>query len=148
LGRLDVLWPAVVQQRRWVVLTGGEPLLQLDRALLDALHQAGWLVALETNGTLAGSEHAYCDWVTASPKHGVSLALNSMDELKVVLPGGSPGWSDAELLALEQRVEPCQNLYVQPEHGNPTSTERCVSWVLAHPSWGLSLQTHKLLGLP
>jgi organic radical activating enzyme len=101
---LDDLWPSTGATPRWCVLTGGEPMLHLDRELLDALHAAGWMVAVETNGTIESALLGDVDWVTVSPKHGVPLAVARAHELRVVLPGVAPsqtgGWADDELLSL------------------------------------------------
>jgi len=125
----------------YVVCTGGEPLLQLDEALIDALHERGFEVAIETNGTLPVP--AGVDWVCVSPKAGAELVVLAGDELKLVFP---------QLGAEPQRFETLgfRHLFVQPMDGlhREANTERAVAFCLAHPSWRLSLQTHKLLGIP
>ncbi len=127
--------------RRFVVCTGGEPLLQLDAALVDALHARGFEVAVETNGTLQTPPGV--DWVCVSPKAGGALALAAADELKLVFPQAGAEPERFEGFAARHR-------FLQPMDG-PDRAEharRAVAWCLAHPAWRLSLQTHKLLGIP
>ena len=126
---------------RYVVCTGGEPLLQLDAALVEALHREGFEVAIETNGTLPVP--AGVDWVCVSPKAGSTVVVRAGDELKVVIPqeGVDPtaleGWDFAQRF-----VQPCDG----PERA--AHTRAAVAWCRAHPAWRLSLQTHKLLDIP
>ena len=126
---------------RYAVLTGGEPLLQLDGGLLDAIHRLGFKVAVETNGTIDAP--AGIDWITVSPKAGARLRQRSGSELKLVFP--QPGLDPAslEILAFEHR-------WLQPMDGPQrlANTEAAVAYCLAHPQWRLSLQTHKLIGIP
>lgn len=127
-----------------VVCTGGEPLLQLDEALLAALHANGFQVAVETNGTQplpSGSQQI--DWVCVSPKAGSELVLRSGDELKLVYP--QPGAEPERFGDLGFR-----HFYLQPMDGpqRAENTQRAVEYCLSHPRWALSLQTHKLLGIP
>ncbi len=127
-----------------VVCTGGEPLLQLDAALLDALHRRGAMVAIETNGTLAVPPGV--DWVCVSPKAEAPLVARAGDELKVIFP--QDGFGDAELdgfLDLE-----FDHFFVQPMDGPDrlANTEAAVAWCLTHPRWRLSVQTHKAIGIP
>ena len=133
-------WPAGDGGRRFVVCTGGEPLLQLDPALIDALHAAGFEIAVESNGTLAAPPGI--DWLCISPKAGAPLVQRSGQELKVVVP--QPG---IDLAALE--VLPFASRRVQPMDGPQVqaNTAWAVQWCLDHPGWSLSLQTHKLLGI-
>lgn len=127
-----------------VVCTGGEPLLQLDEPLLAALHARGFTVAIETNGTLPlpdGAERV--DWICVSPKAGTDLALTAGDELKLVYP--QPGAEPERYQELGFR-----HLFLQPMDG-PTraaNTDLAVRYCMDHPRWRLSLQTHKLLGIP
>ena len=127
--------------RRFVVCTGGEPLLQLDRALIDALHAERFEIAIETNGTL--EPPAGIDWICVSPKAGSTLALSRGDELKLVYP--QPG-------AEPERFEGLAftHFFLQPMDGpaRVENTELAVEYCLAHPRWRLSLQTHKLIGIP
>jgi 7-carboxy-7-deazaguanine synthase (Cx14CxxC type) len=133
-------WPAGAGGSRLVVCTGGEPLLQLDGPLIEALHAAGFEIAVETNGTVPAPPGI--DWLCVSPKAGAPLVQRSGDELKVVVP--QPGLDLAELESLpfaSHRVQPMDGPAVQ------TNTAWAVQWCLEHPRWHLSLQTHKLLGI-
>jgi 7-carboxy-7-deazaguanine synthase (Cx14CxxC type) len=135
-------WPAAEPAGRpLVVCTGGEPLLQLDRPLIEALHGAGFEVAVETNGTLP--RPAGLDWVCVSPKADAELVLTSGDELKLVYPQeGAPPERYAGLTFRE--------FFLQPMDGpdREANTRAALAYCLAHPRWRLSLQTHKLLGIP
>ncbi len=127
--------------RPLVVLTGGEPLLQLDTTLLDALRDAGFETAVETNGTLAAPPGI--DWLCVSPKAGMTLRLVAGDELKLVFPQvGAEPERFAELAFT--------NLLLQPMDGpeQAANTQRAVAYCLANPRWRLTLQTHKMLGIP
>ena len=126
---------------RLVVCTGGEPLLQLDPPLLDALHARRFQVAIETNGTLPAP--AGVDWICVSPKADAALAQTSGDELKLVYP--QPGVDPARFEGLAFR-----RLSLQPMDGpaREANTAAAIAYCLAHPKWRLSLQTHKYLGLP
>lgn len=132
-------WPDVAH--RLVVLTGGEPLLQVDEALIAALHEQGFEVAVETNGTQAAP--AGLDWLCVSPKAGAPLVQRSGDELKLVFP--QRGLSPEDLEALDFR-----HFLLQPMDGpqQRQHTEAAVDYCRQHPRWRLSVQTHKLLGLP
>lgn len=134
------LWPSG-GDRPFVVCTGGEPLLQLDRAATAALHERGFEIAIETNGTLPAPPGI--DWVCVSPKAGAALTLRTGDELKLVFP-------QAELPPEEASGLDFQHFFLQPMDGpeRVRNTELAVRYCLAHPQWRLSLQTHKLLGLP
>ncbi|MEQ8166224.1 MAG: 7-carboxy-7-deazaguanine synthase [Alphaproteobacteria bacterium] len=124
-----------------VVCTGGEPLLQLDRTLIDALHGAGFEIAIETNGTLAAP--AGIDWICVSPKAGAALVQECGQELKLVYPqDGAPPDKFAHL--------DFAHFYLQPMDGPrlDENTRLALAYCLAHPQWRLSLQTHKLLGFP
>jgi 7-carboxy-7-deazaguanine synthase len=136
-------WPANVsaRARRLVVCTGGEPLLQMDSDIVHALHAQGFEIAIETNGTQTPPEGI--DWICVSPKVGAPLVLTSGNELKLVYPqtGGEPErYAD---LAFEQ-------FFLQPMDGpeRERNTELALAYCLAHPQWRLSIQTHKLLGIP
>ena len=124
-----------------VLCTGGEPLLQLDAPLVGAMHDRGFKVAAETNGTLPPP--AGVDWVCVSPKAGVRLRLQSGDELKIVYPQEGLDPADFELLAFRYT-------YLQPMDGSDVQrhTQLAVQYCLAHPRWRLSLQMHKLLCIP
>ena len=126
---------------RYVVFTGGEPLLQLDRALLDAMRARGFAVAVETNGTLEAP--GGIDWICVSPKAGASLVQRSGAELKLVFP--QPEIDPDALAGLDFR-----HFWLQPMDGPEcaANTAAAVAYCLAHPHWRLSLQTHKMIGIP
>jgi 7-carboxy-7-deazaguanine synthase len=128
-------------QPRFVVCTGGEPLLQLDRPLIDALHAHRFEIAVETNGTIEAP--AGLDWICVSPKADAPLVQMRGDELKVVYPqAGLDNLHTLENLAF-------RHFFVQPMDGPDVArnTELAARYCLAHPRWRLSLQTHKLLGI-
>jgi len=127
--------------RRLVVVTGGEPLLQLDSALIDALHTRGFAIAVETNGTLPAPEGI--DWLCVSPKAGTEVVQRSGDELKLVWP--QSGIDPAELAGWD-----FDHFLIQPMDcaEGQAALDRSIAFVMANPGWELSLQTHKLLGLP
>ncbi len=127
-----------------VVCTGGEPLLQLDGPLLDALHRRGSTVAIETNGTLAVPPGV--DWVCVSPKAEADLVVRAGDEIKVVVPQAGFGAAEMDdFLELD-----FDHFFVQPMDGpeRAANTEAAVTWCLTHPRWRLSVQTHKAIGIP
>jgi 7-carboxy-7-deazaguanine synthase (Cx14CxxC type) len=134
-------WPAGEAARRFVVCTGGEPLLQLDHELIEAFHARGFEVAVETNGTVAPPDGI--DWLCVSPKAGSTLVVEHGDELKLVYP--QPG-------AEPERFEGLAftHFYLQPMDGpvRDANTGAALRYCLHHPRWRLSLQTHKLLGIP
>lgn len=136
-------WPANASAaaRKLVVCTGGEPLLQLDEAAVEALHDAGFEVAVETNGTQLPPPGI--DWICVSPKAGAELALRSGNELKLVFP---------QPTALPERFEELdfEHLLLQPMDGPEAAanTRLALEYCLAHPRWRLSLQTHKILRIP
>ncbi|WP_376692763.1 7-carboxy-7-deazaguanine synthase [Wenzhouxiangella sp. EGI_FJ10409] len=133
-------WPHDADGPRLVVCTGGEPLLQLDSAALDALHAAGFEVAVETNGTIAAPMGI--DWLCVSPKAGAGLVQKSGDELKLVYPQDGAEPTDFEDLDF-------RHFLLQPMDGpeRAENTQAAVAYCLAHPRWRLSLQTHKVLGI-
>jgi len=135
-------WPTTDETAgtRFVVCTGGEPLLQLDEAAVDALHRRGFTVAVETNGTLPAPRGI--DWVCVSPKAGAPLELQGGDELKLVYPQTGAEPERFGHLAFG-------NFLLQPMDGpeREANTVAAVAYCLAHPQWHLSLQTHKALGL-
>ena len=126
---------------RLVVLTGGEPLLQLDAPLIDALHGAGFAIALETNGTIAAPPGI--DWVCVSPKADAALAQTTGQELKLVYP--QTGVDPDRFADL-----PFERFFLQPMDGpaRAAATAEAIDYCLAHPKWRLSVQTHKYLGIP
>lgn len=128
-------------ERRLVVCTGGEPLMQLDAPLIDALHAAGFAIAIETNGTLPAP--AGIDWICVSPKAGAPLAQTRGDELKLVFP--QPGAEPERFIGL-----PFQHFFLQPMDGpdRETMTAAAIAYCQKNPRWRLSVQTHKYLGIP
>jgi 7-carboxy-7-deazaguanine synthase (Cx14CxxC type) len=130
-----------VPGHRFVVLTGGEPALQVDNALIGALHSRGFEVAIETNGTKQLPRGL--DWVCVSPKGAAEFVVRCGDELKLIYPqvNVDPG-SFARL--------PFRHFYIQPKHDQNLSanTLACVEYIKTNPQWRLSLQTHKLIGVP
>ena len=127
--------------RRFVVFTGGEPLLQLDDRLVEALHACGFETAVETNGTLQAP--AGLDWVCVSPKAGAPLQQRRGDELKLVFP--QCGLDPADLLSL-----PFSHYWLQPMDGpnRTANTAAAVAYCLENPTWRLSVQTQKFTGIP
>jgi organic radical activating enzyme len=127
--------------RRFVVCTGGEPLLQMDEPLIDVLHAHGFEIAVETNGTIAAPPGL--DWICVSPKAGAALMQRTGDELKLVYP--QPGAEPAAFESLSFR-----HFFLQPMDGplRDANTQAALRYCLDHPRWRLSLQTHKLLGIP
>jgi 7-carboxy-7-deazaguanine synthase (Cx14CxxC type) len=127
--------------KRFVVCTGGEPLLQLDAELITALHGREFEIAVESNGTIAAPEGV--DWLTVSPKAGAELKQRSGDELKLVFPQLGVDPAEFEALAF-------QHFFLQPMDGpsREAYTELALRYCLEHPQWRLSLQTHKILGIP
>jgi 7-carboxy-7-deazaguanine synthase (Cx14CxxC type) len=134
-------WGEASRDHAYVVFTGGEPLLQLDAALIEALHAEGFACAVETNGTLPPPPHL--DWICVSPKAGAKLAVKAGDELKLVFP--QPGLDPESLEKLG-----FSHFFLQPMDGPMRSeyTAAAVAYCQAHPRWRLSLQTHKWIGLP
>lgn len=138
---IDALWPATYPASKYVVFTGGEPLLQLDTALIDAMHAVGFTIAIETNGTLPVP--AGVDWICVSPKMGSELVVKKGSEIKVVIPQTGQDLSAYEQLDFE-------NFYVQPMDGPLAefNTRLAIETCRRNPKWKLSLQTHKLLQIP
>ncbi len=144
--RLRAVWDAQLADgpgaaRPYVVFTGGEPLLQLDAALIDAAHARGIEIAIETNGTRPVP--AGVDWVCVSPKPRSELVVRAGDELKLVYP--QPEIRPEDVTGLEFR-----HFFLQPMDGpaREANTAAAIAYCMAHPQWRLSLQTHKLLGIP
>jgi 7-carboxy-7-deazaguanine synthase len=127
--------------QRFVVFTGGEPLLQLDPALIEAVHHHGFEIAVETNGTQ--DAHPGIDWLCVSPKAGAALRQRSGHELKLVYP--QRGIDPAELLSLQ-----FDHFWLQPMDGpdRAANTAAAIDYCLSHPNWRLSVQMHKLVGIP
>ncbi|GEO43616.1 7-carboxy-7-deazaguanine synthase [Skermanella aerolata] len=136
-------WPAGAGGRPYVVCTGGEPLLQLDIPLIDALHAVGFEIAIETNGTKPVPDGI--DWICVSPKAGSQLVVERGNELKLVFPQAESEARPENFLNLR-----FDNFFLQPMDG-PERTENLqatIAYCLANPSWRLSLQTHKIMGIP
>lgn len=138
---IDSLWPRTHTASKYVVFTGGEPLLQLDAALIEAMHAHGFTIAIETNGTLPVPDGV--DWICVSPKMGSTLAVKRGSELKVVIPQLGQQLQDYEQLDFE-------HFFVQPMDGPRAAdnTRLAIETCRNNPKWKLSLQTHKLLQIP
>lgn len=138
--QIEAQWPASDRDHRFVVMTGGEPLLQVDRPLIAALHARGFKIAVETNGTIAAPEGI--DWICVSPKAGAPWIQREGHELKVVWPQSAFDLAELEAARFAQR-------YLQPMD-NPErllNTQACIALCLERPAWRLSLQTHKITGI-
>jgi len=133
-------WPAAAGGKPLVVCTGGEPLLQLDAPLIEALHARGFEIAVETNGTQAAPPGL--DWICVSPKANAPVVLTAGDELKLVYP---------QPLAMPERFEQLafRHFFLQPMDGpdRARNTQLAVEYCLAHPQWRLGVQTHKIVGI-
>ncbi len=138
--RLGEIW-GEGREGRCVVFTGGEPLLQLDAALIEAAKKEGFFVAVESNGALAPPPGI--DWLCVSPKAGAELRARKGQELKLVFPQAGLDPRDFESLDFER-------FYIQPMDGpeSARNVEAAIAFCRAHPRWRLSLQTHKLIGIP
>ena len=139
-ARIASFWPSQDAHHRFVVLTGGEPLLQVDAALIDALHGLHFEIAVETNGTVPAP--AGIDWLCVSPKFGTQWVQRSGSELKVVWPQPGLDLDDLESARFTHR-------FLQPMDGSmrDSNVETCISQCLRRPAWKLSLQTHKITGI-
>jgi len=137
---IEAAWPGGAEARL-VVITGGEPLLQLDPAAIAALHARGFSIAVETNGTIKAPPGI--DWICVSPKAEATVVQTSGQELKLVYPQAGVDPARFEGLDFER-------LFLQPMDGpeREANTQAAVAYCLAHPRWRLSVQTHKYLGLP
>jgi len=137
---VEAAWPASGSAERFVVCTGGEPLLQLDQKLIDELHARGFEVAVETNGTRPAP--ASLDWVCVSPKAGAPLVQTTGSELKLVYPQENAPPEKFEQLDF-------RHFFLQPMDGpeSARNTELAIDYCLRHPRWRLSIQTHKRVGL-
>lgn len=134
------VWPRGAGGKPYVVFTGGEPLLQLDRALVEVVHARGFEIAIETNGTQSAPEGI--DWICVSPKADAEWSLRGGDELKLVYP--------------QERIDPASlehlpftHFFLQPMDGaeRERNTQLAIDYCLRHPRWRLSLQTHKVIGI-
>ena len=138
--RIASEWPQHAGGTPYVVFTGGEPLLQLDTPLIDALHERGFEIAVETNGTIAAP--AGIDWICVSPKAGAPLQQTSGQELKLVYPQATQLPETVAHLSFE-------HFYLQPMDGpqRAANTQAAIAYCLAHPRWKLSLQSHKVINI-
>lgn len=140
-AHINALWPTGYPARKYVVFTGGEPLLQLDAALISSIHAQGFQVAIETNGTLPVPEGV--DWVCVSPKMGSTLVVRKGNEIKVVIPQLGQSMEEYESLAFEHYFVQAMDGVLQKEN-----LRLAIAYCKAHPRWELSVQTHKLLQIP
>ncbi len=140
-GAVAHIWRGANNANRLVVLTGGEPALQLDAALIDALHAHDFEIAIETNGTLPLPQGI--DWICVSPKADAKLSVTEGDELKLVFP---------QAQAMPERFEDLafDHFFLQPMDGvdRAKNTRAAIEYCLKNPAWRLSVQTHKILGIP
>ncbi|MFZ6725527.1 7-carboxy-7-deazaguanine synthase [Undibacterium sp. MH2W] len=138
---IDSLWPTSYAASKYVVFTGGEPLLQLDSDLIEAMHAVGFEIAIETNGTLPVPEGV--DWICVSPKMGSELVVRKGNEIKVVIPQLGQDMASYANLDFE-------HYFVQAMDGPlvADNLRRAIDFCKQHPQWKLSLQTHKLLQIP
>ena len=138
---INALWPDTYAASKYVVFTGGEPLLQLDLELIAAMHAVGFEIAIETNGTLPVP--AGVDWICVSPKMGSKLVVGKGNEIKVVIPQAQQDLAAYEGLDFD-------NFFVQPMDGPLAAfnTTLAIETCKHNPKWKLSLQTHKLLQIP
>ncbi|MEK6540647.1 MAG: 7-carboxy-7-deazaguanine synthase [Pseudomonadota bacterium] len=146
-ARIAELW-GDGQERRFVVLTGGEPMVQVDDALIGALHGHGFEIAIESNGTLLVPRAI--DWICISPKAGATTVQRSGDELKLVWPQKGSDWTAMEAWDFAHHlIQPLDEVGdVADETARSANLAAAIDFVQGHPRWRLSLQTHKLLGLP
>lgn len=144
-AHVAAIWQAKASAggKPYVVCTGGEPLMQLDAPLIDALHEAGFEIAIETNGTLPAPPGI--DWICVSPKANAVLAQTSGSELKLIYPQDEPEAQPERFVSLD-----FQHFFLQPRDDGPgvSHVAATADYCLKNPKWRLSLQTHKLTGLP
>lgn len=140
-AKIKSLWPSNTDQPCFVVLTGGEPMLQVDELLVNTLHQADIYIAIESNGTLPIASGI--DWICISPKAATSLAQIQGNELKLVFPQKENQPEEFENLHFE-------HLFLQPldDKNQEDHIAACIQYVRQNPKWKLSLQTHKILNIP
>jgi 7-carboxy-7-deazaguanine synthase len=139
-GAIEVVWGGGLDHR-YVVMTGGEPLLQLDCALIRALHLKGFQVAIETNGTILAPDGV--DWICVSPKAGNLVVQTWGHELKVVFPQEGLNWLEMSTWNFDHFIiQPMDNLLAK------ANIQKAIAFCQQNPQWRLGLQTHKLLGLP
>lgn len=140
VAAIEAQWPVRDVEHRFVVFTGGEPLLQVDVALIDALHDVGFAVAVETNGTVEAPDGL--DWICVSPKAGAPWVQRYGHELKVVWPQEGLDIDGLHGSFRYRFLQPMDNAH------QARNTKACITYCLEHPSWRLSLQTHKIAGIP
>ena len=154
VAAIQDLYDTPNDRRKMVVLTGGEPSLQVDEALVNALHEAGFYICIETNGTR--SLPAGIDWITCSPKAGTKLALRRVNEVKVVYTGEyDPEIWRTQLEAEHWLLQPLrftgewliEHAVDEWEDDRNDNLDDTVRYILAHPFWRLSIQVHKIVGL-
>lgn len=139
--RINSFWPVTYPASKYVVFTGGEPLLQLDLALIDCMHAQGFEIAIETNGTIVVPTGV--DWICVSPKVGAQLIVHKGNELKVVIPQIGQELADYEALDFDHFfVQPMDSPFIA------RNTTLAIDVCKRNPKWKLSLQTHKLLQIP
>lgn len=138
--RASEIWGAADKAQALVVITGGEPLLQLDAALIEALHAQGFSIAVETNGTIAAPQGI--DWLCVSPKAGSETVQRQGNELKLVWPQAGSDWKAMEKWDF-------QHFLIQPKDDAhaAANTEAALNFVMENPRWRLTIQAHKALGL-
>jgi 7-carboxy-7-deazaguanine synthase (Cx14CxxC type) len=135
------LWPESQSSRPYIVCTGGEPLLQMDNTLIETIHDAGFEIGLETNGTILPPQGI--DWICVSPKSKVDFILKKGNELKIVFPQSGLNPRQHENLEFD-------HFFIQPMDGEKQkeNIKKSEEFVFKHPQWKLSLQTHKIMGIP
>lgn len=138
---IKTLWPKKEQSKPYIVFTGGEPLIQLDNELIERVHKAGFEIGVETNGTM--TPPSGIDWICVSPKASSNFILKKGNELKVVFPQYEFNPLDHENLEFE-------HFFIQPMDGlnQKENIRKSEDFVLKYPRWKLSIQTHKILGIP
>ena len=138
---IKTLWPKKEQSKPYIVFTGGEPLIQLDNELIERVHNAGFEIGVETNGTM--TPPSGIDWICVSPKARSNFILKKGNELKVVFPQYEFNPLDHENLEFE-------HFFIQPMDGlnQKENIRKSEDFVLKYPRWKLSIQTHKILGIP
>ena len=141
LNKIDEVWAQPNLERKYIILTGGEPLLQVNRALIDKLHERSYEIGIETNGTLSPPEGI--DWICVSPKANAQLTLKTGHELKLIYPQTGLDPEKFESLSFD-------NFYLQPmdNENREENVQKSIEYCTTHPRWQLSLQTHKLIGIP
>ena len=135
------LWPGSQPSKPYIVCTGGEPLLQMDNTLIETIHDAGFEIGLETNGTILPPQGI--DWICVSPKSKADFILKKGNELKIVFPQNGLNPRQHENLEFD-------HFFIQPMDGEKQkeNIKKSEDFVFKHPQWKLSLQTHKIMGIP